>query len=92
MTTQLYPSGEYDVEPVLSFNREFKPDLRSSTKGSGWRTETLNSDWKPAPVPRPAEQRVSADTFNNHKQFARNLKTTHYSRTHGHAIKVHYQS
>ena len=38
-------TGEYDAEPVLAFNREFKPDLRSSTKGSAWRSEKLNSDW-----------------------------------------------
>lgn len=80
--------GEYDVEPVLTFNREFKPDLRSSTKGCPWRTETINSDWRPAPVPRPTEQRVAADSFNKHRDHLKALKETHYSRTHGHAIKA----
>lgn len=80
--------GEYDVEPTLAFNREFKPDLRSSTKGCPWRTETLNSDWRPSVVPRPAEHRVTAETFNKHKSHLKSLKETHYSRTHGYAINA----
>jgi len=80
--------GEYDVEPVLTFDREFKPDLRSSTKGNPWRTEALNSSWRPGPKPRPAEQKVSAETYNQHKDYAKSLKTSHYSRTHGYAINA----
>lgn len=80
--------GEYDVEPVLAFSREFKPDLRSSTKGCPWRTETLNSDWRPSVVPRPAEQKVAAETFNKHRSHLKTLKETHYSRTHGFAINA----
>lgn len=80
--------GEYDVEPVLAFNREFKPDLRSSTKGCPWRTETINSDWRPAVVPRPDEQKVGAETYNKHKSHLKSLKETHYSRTHGYAINA----
>lgn len=80
--------GEYDVEPVLAFDREFKPVLASSTKGCGWRREKLNDSWRPGPKPRPDEQKVSADAFNEHRKFARGLKETHYSRTHGYAIKA----
>eukprot|EP00116_Pleurobrachia_bachei_P007514 sb/3467776/ len=41
---------------------------------------------RPAPVARPLEQQVAAETFNQHKSFARKLKETHYTRIHGAAV------
>merc|ERR1712007_316324 len=78
--------GEYDVPPTLAFDREHRPLQSVSTKGDPWRSEKLTNSWRPGPVPRPAEQKVSAATFNDHKQYLSGLKQTHYSRTHGTAI------
>eukprot|EP00116_Pleurobrachia_bachei_P007357 sb/3467619/ len=83
---------EYDVPPTLVYDREHRPNIQSSTKGCPWRTETINSDWRPEPVARPLEQQVAAETFNQHKSFARKLKETHYTRIHGAADLLFYKT
>jgi len=77
--------GEIDFDPVLNYSREFKPFLKSTTKGSAWRAEKSNKaleEWRPAPVPRPADMRMSASAYNAQKAYGKGLKQTHYQRVH----------